>query len=156
MIGAAWAGNAMTEEVMTILNIGLPEVLSALMVLVSVAVSLALYILTQQGKRIETNRAEVIAMIQQLEQEVFRIRGFRHDDRATIAEIGDRTTLLEFKADDTLTELKVLTSVLQEHLDIDPQHMALTHANARLEAEQQKRRHSDRIGSKHSDSEESR
>lgn len=130
---------------MTVFSIGMTEILAVVSGAITIAVSLAIHIMLQQGKRIETNRSEIIALVQKLEQEVFRIRGFRHDDRAQIAEIGDRVTLLEFKADDTLTEIKVLTSILQEHLNIDPQHMALVQANAKMEAIEQKRRQSDRM-----------
>jgi len=130
---------------MTVFSIGMTEILAVVSGAITIAVSLAIHIMLQQGKRIETNRSEIIALVQKLEQEVFRIRGFRHDDRAQIAEIGDRVTLLEFKADDTLTEIKVLTSILQEHLNIDPQHMALVQANAKMEAIEQKRRQSDRV-----------
>lgn len=117
----------------TTLTIGMTEVLSLVSGVIGIAVSLAIYILMQQGRRIEANREETFQVIADLKNEVFRIRGFRHDDRKEISIVADRVTLLEFQNEDVLVELKSIYSMLREHIGMDDERAKAIRVGARLQ-----------------------
>lgn len=71
-----------------------------------------------------------------MRNEIFRLRGVRHSDRDTIAEVDSRVKLLEYKFEETIEkverELKLLNLMLQDHLKIDPHEMDKRVIEARL------------------------
>ena len=65
-------------------------------------------------------------------KEIFRVRGFRHEDRKTLVEFGNEITLLKFQVEDLMSEAVVLNSLLQAHLKLDDDTMQALNTDAKI------------------------